>query len=103
MTSRLPPIAKELDPPLPRSVAEAVDRLLATLSQEEKAEIAGTAEEDLVDLHFGLGSRIREDFRLWHDGNRALLRDCQRVESKPIHPDDASMVIIRALWARLRH
>jgi hypothetical protein len=50
-----------------------------------------------MDLHFGLGVRIREDFGLWR-GNRALLLSCGSLD-----PDDASMAIIRALWARLRH
>ena len=52
-------------------------------------------------------------FNLNKRGNKLLLADCQGVydgddDVDPdgiltIHPDDASMVIIRALWARLRH
>ena len=64
MTSRLPPTDKQPGPPLPWSVADAVDQLLTTLSPEEKAEIAVMAEAELIDLHFGLGVRIRKDFRL---------------------------------------
>ncbi|MGZ8219995.1 MAG: hypothetical protein ACXWUA_21990, partial [Methylomagnum sp.] len=59
------------------------------------------------------GTRIRNEFDLWHEGNRALLLDCQRIKfnNMPsasggvlfIHPDEASAVIIEALWTRLRH
>ena len=58
-----------------------------------------------------MGAYIRGEFGLW-DGNDALMADCQRVRlaggagaevSPAIHQDDASMVIIRALWGRLRH
>lgn len=54
MTNLLPPIDKELNSLPPRSVAEAIGRLLITLSPEEKAEIAGMAEDDLIDCTLGL-------------------------------------------------
>jgi hypothetical protein len=100
-------------PPFPRTIAEAVDRLALALSQAEKDEIAAMPETDLIDLHFGLGTRIRNEFGLWRHQNPALLLDCQRVKFKDmanipdglliIHPDEAAMLIIRALWGRLRH
>jgi hypothetical protein len=96
----------------PRTLNEAVDRLARMLSHTEKEEIAALTEGDLIGLHFGLGMWIRNDFGLWQD-NRDLLRDCQRIKcgdagDSPegcllIDPDDASMMIIRALRARLRH
>lgn len=107
-----PPAAPALSP-LPRTLREAVDRLLLTLSQAEKEGIAGLPEADLIDLHFGLGMRIRNEFGLWEKRNPALLLDCQRVKFKDmanipdglltVHPDDASGLILRTLWARLRH
>ncbi len=99
----------------PLTVQEAVDRLLRTLSQADKDRMAAMAEADLINLHFGLGAQIRGDFRLWAQGNRRLLADCQGggregragapegVATAAIHPDDAAMVIIRALWVRLRN
>lgn len=97
----------------PRTVAEAVARLVQSLGQADKDAIAAMPEDGLIDLHFSpLGATIREDFGLWR-GNRALLDDCQRarlaggvdgpVGMPAINPDDAAMVVIRALWARLRH
>jgi len=98
----------------PRTVAEAVARFVQVLSQAEKDAIAATPEDDLSELHFStLGATIRGGFGLW-EGNDALLADCQRARlaggvdaeslSLPaINTDDAAMVIVRALWARLRH
>ncbi len=61
--------------------------------------------ESLTYCHFGLGLRIRNEFGLW-DASSPLLRDCQAsegVQAGDIHPDDASMLILRALWVRLHH
>jgi hypothetical protein len=98
---------------LPRTVQEAVERLRLSLSLAEQEAIAAKREAGLIDLHFGLGARIRNEFGLWQ-GNPALLLDCQRLKLKDmanipdsgvalLHPDEAAMVIIRALWTRLRH
>lgn len=81
----------------PRTFQEAVDLVNRTLSPAEKHDFAARSEDDLMDLHFGLGLRIREDFGLWRE-NRALLLSCGTRD-----PDEASMAIIRALWAKLRH
>ena len=82
---------------LPEIVAEAVDRLLLVLSDDQKAEIAAMKEDDLFDLHFTLGLAIRNAFGL-HDLGSKLLADCGVV-----HPDDASGVIIQELWKNLKH
>jgi hypothetical protein len=98
---------------MPRSVQEAVGWLTLNLSQAVKDELASMAEDELIDRHFGLGAWIRRIFNLHKSGNKPLLADCQGVcdgdnDVDPdgiltLHPDDASMVIIRELWARLRH
>jgi hypothetical protein len=105
-------MADFLAPELPRTVQEAVECLLQTLGPAEKEAIVEKPEAELIDLHFGLGTRIRNEFGLWQ-GNHALRLDCQRIRFKDmanisdgllvIHLDDASMVIIRALWSRLRY
>jgi hypothetical protein len=102
----------DADRALPRTLNEAVDRLALMLSQAEKEEIAALTEDDLIGLHFSLGMTVRNDFGLWRE-NRPLLLDCQRIKYRDagdspeglllIDPDDASMMIIRALWTRLRH
>jgi hypothetical protein len=108
----LPPDPSGSGQDWPRTLDEAVGRLARTLSQAEKEEIAVLTEADLIGLHFGLGMKVRNDFGLWRE-NRLLLLDCQRIKYRDaadfpeglllIDPDDASMMIIRALWARLRH
>ena len=54
-------------------------------------------DELTVRLHLTLGMAIRNDFGLWA-GNRYLLKSCG---SERMSADDASSVIIRALWQRL--
>jgi hypothetical protein len=79
--------------PIPKTVQEAVDQLIAALGQEEKELIRTAEETDLGQFHFGLGTGIREVFQLWH-GNKDLLKSCG---SEDVHPDDATMVIVEAL------
>ena len=87
---------------LAKTVSEAVELLLSQLPLKDRTEIASMDEEDLVDLHFSLGAYIRNEFGLWF-GNRQLLDDCRTVSmDQYLHPDQASSVIIRELWKRLR-
>ena len=70
---------------LPKTVQEAVDHMITALGHEEKELIKNADEADLLEFHYGLGTGIREVFRLWH-GNKDLLRSCG---SERMHPDDA--------------
>lgn len=91
--------------PPPLTIDEAVERLREQLSADQLAAVAAMAEDDLGDCHFGLGMYIRNEFGLWEQGS-PLLQDCQAHDDRAgsfIHPDDASMLIVRALWTRLRH
>jgi hypothetical protein len=81
---------------VPRTVDEAVRLLLGLVPDAEQIKIAAMTDNDLVNLHFGLGIWIRNNLCLW-DTNSALL-----VATGESHPDDASGVIVRALWQRLR-
>ena len=80
----------------PQTVAQAVEWLGSMLTQSELVEIKNTPQEDLILLHFGLGTTLRNTLDLWH-GNEALCNDAGRV-----HPDDVSLIIIEALWKKLR-
>jgi hypothetical protein len=82
----------------PRTVEEAVDRVLLKLKDAEKEEVGQTAEDDLDLLHFGLGATIRNECGLW-DGNIDLLASCG---SPDMHADSASAVIVRAVWKKSR-
>lgn len=84
----------------PGTVDEAAGVVLASLSDADKDQIAGMAESDLIGLHVGLGMWIRNNLGLWQ-GNQALMQSI-RQHTPDIHPDDVSMVIIEAVWKRLR-
>lgn len=94
----------------PRTVRAAVSALVALLDEDQKAIIAASAKEDLLDLHFSLGEYIRNTFGLW-GANQELLEDCAKERAKQqcgsdspspaIHPDDASVFLLENLWRRL--
>ena len=87
---------------LAKSVSEAVDVLISVMSLKDRTRIASMDEGDLIDLHFSLGAYVRNEFGLWF-GNKQLLEDCRRVSmDQYLHPDQASSVIIKELWKRLR-
>jgi len=79
----------------PETMDEAIDRLMEILDDEQKATIAAMSEEDLIDLHFGLGMAIRNAFGL-HEPGGQLLASCGVAQ-----PDDASEVIVKMLWREL--
>ena len=81
---------------LPATVDAAVHRLLAMLPEADKVGIAAKSQDQLIELHFGLGTWIRNNFGLWQ-GNAALAQDAGTNE-----PDDIAGVIIEALWNHLR-
>lgn len=84
----------------PRTVPEAVERLLDTLTDEEREQVGQTAEADLIILHFGLGTYIRNEFGLW--GDNEALRQSIKGDRWFMHEDDMSTVVIEALWRALR-
>lgn len=49
----------------PKTIAETVDRLLSTLSEKDKEAIKNMPKDDLISLHFSLGTYIRNAFGLW--------------------------------------
>ena len=86
----------------PKTVPEAVDRLVAGLPLKDKATIASLTEDELVTLQFTLGSHIGKEFGIW-SGNRNLLESCEHISGDPhMHPDFAPTIIINELWKRLK-
>ena len=80
----------------PKTVKEAVAQILSKMSVTDKETVKNTKKEDLIKFHRGWGMGIRNDLGLWQ-GNKALMKD-----TKANHPDDASMVIIQAVWEELQ-
>jgi hypothetical protein len=85
-------------PRLPRTVHDAVSILYSDLTEEEKNNLLVWHSWDLVGLHHGYGTWIRNRFCLW-GGNEELLSSCG---SPKMDPDDASGVIIHELRKEVR-
>ena len=87
---------------LPKTVKDAVDRLIGELSLKDKTTIANMAEDELITLQTTLGSYIGNEFGIW-SGNRDLLYSCKLL-SRDVHldPDYIPPLIIKELWKRLR-
>jgi hypothetical protein len=81
----------------PKTVDEAVELLISILEDRHKMLLSILKEDELTDLHFGLGLSIRNGFGLHDADSKLLLRDCGSDNS-----DDASAVIIKALWTKLK-
>jgi hypothetical protein len=59
----------------PTTLDEAVAHLVSVLSEEDKATVRDTPEDDLIRFHHGWGTGIRNGFGLW-GGNPELLASC---------------------------
>jgi hypothetical protein len=82
----------------PTSVAETVEDIVQRMSEEAKEIVRTTKKEDLIKFHRGFGMGIRNYYGLWRGNNNLILSAC----GKPCHPDEASMVIIEAVWTALQ-
>jgi len=86
----------------PKTVDEAVDRLIEDLDLSDKVKIANMDLDDLVNLHSNLHLYFKNAFGVW-SGNTELLESCSSISKEPIiSEDDATVVIIGVLWKKLR-
>ena len=91
---------KPLNPP--KTVDQAVERLLSEMAFKDKSTIANMAEIELSVLHKTTGEYIRNAFGLW-SGNKDLMTSCCFFAKRDkVSEDEASSIIIRELWKRLR-
>lgn len=86
--------------PLPRSVTRAVDRIVADMYPELREKLLTTKREDLVQFQQDWGKGIRTQLCLVAGGNDQLMRSACNGEL--CHPDEASQVIMEAVWDRLQ-
>ncbi len=96
VSSPKPLIGMQKEKSWAKTVKEAVAQILSKMSDTDKATVKNKKKEDLIKYHRGWGMGIRNDLGLWQ-GNEALMKD-----AKAQHPDDASMVIIEAVWEELQ-
>jgi len=87
--------------PMPKTVAEAVQRLTDGLPLKDRTLLANMTEGELQALMATLGKHIQAAHGL-DGGNGDLMASCRFVAgSEKIDPDGAAMVIIRELWKSL--
>ena len=79
----------------PTKLTEIVEDILKDMSESLKVTFRNTDEDNLIAFHPGWGKGIRNKYDLWHD--KALVKALGAE-----HPDDASMIIIKAVWKALR-
>jgi hypothetical protein len=84
---------------LPRSVPQVVDRIVREIRPDFRKKLLLTKREDLVQFQQGWGTGIRNSLCLLAGNNDQLLRAACR--GNLCHPEEASMVIMEAVWDRL--
>jgi hypothetical protein len=86
----------------PRTVDEAVDRLLSNMPLKDKSTVANMSHDELTNLHLTLGGYILNNFGLL-SGNWELMKSCQAASAHPLqHEEDAVGIILDVLWAKLQ-
>ncbi|MBD9437636.1 hypothetical protein IB223_16185 [Pseudoxanthomonas sp. PXM03] len=83
----------------PTTVRATAADILGSLSDEAKASLRKTKKDDLIMFHHGWGTGIRNHYGLWRGNDKLIESAC----GKGCHPDDASMVIMEAVWSVLQH
>jgi hypothetical protein len=87
---------------MPQTVEDAVERMLSLLSPKDKNSIAHMEEDQLHQLHPSVGVYIQRRFGLWSE-NKRLVKSCMELAgSERIDGEDASAVIIKEIWKKLR-
>ncbi|MEI8186991.1 MAG: DUF6794 domain-containing protein [Chlorobiaceae bacterium] len=92
----------------PKTINEAVELMIDTMSDIDKTELLNTKQEDLYRFQYSLGMLIGGLFGLYN-GNKALLEACAHTRKNEIErllmlsdPEKASWIIIEAIWKRLK-
>ena len=94
--------AGNLKPFYPRTVEDAVDRLLSELPLKAKTHIAKLEIYELKMLYPTLGEHIKKEYGLKLK-NGELMKDCRfLLNGKAIDEDVAAELIIKEMWKKLR-
>lgn len=87
---------------LPKTVEEAVDRLIAELKLKDRARIARMSPDEAKDLPVRLGDYIWVRFGL-RDGNDQLMESCRLAANAAyLRKESAIDVITDAVWRKLK-
>ena len=86
---------------VPNTINQAIILLFSYLSTTDKKKISKLTEDDLINLNFSLGGFIKNEFKLVT--NDSLKESCRMTSGGNfVHMDEASYIIIKAFWKRLR-
>jgi hypothetical protein len=86
---------------LPRTVDEAVDRVIEDLDLRDRVTISNMDLDDLFNLHPHLHVYFKYAFGLW-SGNKELLESCRAISKEPIRDEnDATSAILGVLFKKL--
>lgn len=85
-------------PPIPATLDEAVDQIIASMSPATRAAWAEAKDEYSARLHHGYGTGLRNDWGLWF-GETPISRWLR--ERNVVHGDDQSGTILKAVWRKL--
>ena len=81
----------------PRDLEDALARIDARVTDEDRA-LLRSGERNAIDMHFGLGMAIRNEWHLW--GRSRLVRWFRGVGIT--HPDDMSSILLDSYVRELR-
>lgn len=70
--------------------------VISKLNFTEIYQIQESFEDELIHLHHGLGTWIRNEYKLWENGWNPEIKD--GVDYSEDHPDAISMKIVRRIW-----
>ena len=82
----------------PVTVAQVVADILQRMPEADRQRIRTTKQADLILYHHGWGTGIRNYYGLWRGNKKLIVSAC----GTPCHPDNASMIIIEAVWTALQ-
>lgn len=86
----------------PKTVDQAVERLISDLSLKDRVHMANLAREDLYLIHLSLRSHLGQELGL-RSGNKDLIESCRIISgSSELRADHCPEIILEALWRKLR-
>ena len=86
----------------PKTVDEAVDRLISEMSLKDRVAIANMNRSELPVLYSTFITRIREEFG-FVTGNEELMESCRMVSGdERFDMSKGPVLIIDLMWARLK-
>ena len=93
-----PAVSPPAAPPWPRTVAEAVEMRLRSMSEADKGALRGVSRDRVQDMYHGFQMLHRAEFGL-SEGNDALLASCGSVR---MPAEECMRIILDALWVALQ-